>query len=57
MVATFLAGGAAVNVLAGLAGADVVVVDVGVASPLGRGAGPAGRKVRPARPTSPWSPP
>ena len=31
MVANFLAGGAAVNVLAAQAGADVVVVDVGVA--------------------------
>jgi nicotinate-nucleotide--dimethylbenzimidazole phosphoribosyltransferase len=34
MVATFLAGGAAVNVLARQAGARVAVVDVGVASPL-----------------------
>jgi len=34
MVANFLAGGAAVNALAGVVGADVVVVDVGVASPL-----------------------
>jgi nicotinate-nucleotide--dimethylbenzimidazole phosphoribosyltransferase len=32
MVANFLAGGAAVNVLAAQAGAEVVVVDVGVAS-------------------------
>ena len=32
MVANFMAGGAAVNVLAAQAGADVVVVDVGVAS-------------------------
>lgn len=35
MVANFLAGGAAVNVLARQIDADVVVVDVGVASPLG----------------------
>ena len=34
MVANFCAGGAAVNVLARQAGADVVVVDVGVASDL-----------------------
>jgi nicotinate-nucleotide--dimethylbenzimidazole phosphoribosyltransferase len=34
MVANFLAGGAAINVLARLAGADVLVVDVGVASPI-----------------------
>jgi len=34
MVAAFCAGGAAINVLARQAGADVVVVDVGVASPL-----------------------
>jgi nicotinate-nucleotide--dimethylbenzimidazole phosphoribosyltransferase len=34
MVATFLAGGAAVNVLARQAGARVAVVDVGVATPL-----------------------
>ena len=34
MVANFAAGGAAVNVLAGAAGARVVVVDVGVATPL-----------------------
>jgi nicotinate-nucleotide--dimethylbenzimidazole phosphoribosyltransferase len=34
MVANFLAGGAAVNVLAAQAGAEVVVVDVGVASPV-----------------------
>ena len=32
MVGNFLAGGAAVNVLARQAGADVVVVDVGVAT-------------------------
>jgi nicotinate-nucleotide--dimethylbenzimidazole phosphoribosyltransferase len=34
MVGNFLAGGAAINVLARQAGADVVVVDVGVASAL-----------------------
>jgi nicotinate-nucleotide--dimethylbenzimidazole phosphoribosyltransferase len=34
MVANFLAGGAAINVLARHAGAEVVVVDVGVAAPL-----------------------
>jgi nicotinate-nucleotide--dimethylbenzimidazole phosphoribosyltransferase len=34
MVGNFLAGGAAINVLARQAGADVVVVDVGVASEL-----------------------
>jgi nicotinate-nucleotide--dimethylbenzimidazole phosphoribosyltransferase len=34
MVANFVAGGAAINVLAGLAGAQVVVVDVGVAGPI-----------------------
>ena len=34
MVANFTAGGAAINVLANHAGADIVVVDVGVATPL-----------------------
>jgi len=34
MVANFCAGGAAINVLAGHVGADVVVVDVGVATPV-----------------------
>jgi len=34
MVANFCAGGAAINVLAAQAGASVVVVDVGVATPL-----------------------
>src|SRR5262249_20316958 len=34
MVANFCAGGAAVNVLAGQMGADVLVVDVGVATPI-----------------------
>lgn len=37
MVANFLAGGAAINVLARLAGAEVVVVDVGVVGDLPRG--------------------
>src|SRR5207344_1629701 len=35
MVANFCAGGAAINVLARHAGADVIVVDVGVATPIG----------------------
>ncbi|HUL25729.1 MAG TPA: nicotinate-nucleotide--dimethylbenzimidazole phosphoribosyltransferase [Streptosporangiaceae bacterium] len=35
MVANFCAGGAAINVLARHAGAEVIVVDVGVATPLG----------------------
>ena len=34
MVANFCAGGAAINVLARHVGADVVVVDVGVATPI-----------------------
>jgi nicotinate-nucleotide--dimethylbenzimidazole phosphoribosyltransferase len=34
MVANFVAGGAAINVLGRLAGADVVAVDVGVAGPI-----------------------
>jgi nicotinate-nucleotide--dimethylbenzimidazole phosphoribosyltransferase len=46
MVANFLAGGAAVNVLAGLAGAEVVVVDIGVATPLDAVPGLLPRKVR-----------
>jgi nicotinate-nucleotide--dimethylbenzimidazole phosphoribosyltransferase len=36
MVANFVAGGAAVNVLARLAGAEMVVVDAGVATPIPR---------------------
>jgi nicotinate-nucleotide--dimethylbenzimidazole phosphoribosyltransferase len=42
MVANFVAGGAAINVLAGVAGARVVVVDMGVAADL---SGLAGEKV------------
>jgi nicotinate-nucleotide--dimethylbenzimidazole phosphoribosyltransferase len=47
MVATFCAGGAAVNVLARHAGAEVVVVDVGVAADLSPAPGLLHRKVRP----------
>ena len=36
MVANFVAGGAAINVLAAAAGASVIVVDVGVALPIPR---------------------
>jgi nicotinate-nucleotide--dimethylbenzimidazole phosphoribosyltransferase len=40
MIANFVGGGAAINVLARLAGAQVVIVDVGVAGPIpGVGAG------------------
>jgi nicotinate-nucleotide--dimethylbenzimidazole phosphoribosyltransferase len=46
MVATFCAGGAAVNVLARQAGARVVVVDVGVAGTLDPAPGLVDRKVR-----------
>jgi len=46
MVANFLQGGAAINVLARAAGARVVVVDVGVAVPVA-GAGLVVRKVAP----------
>src|SRR5215510_7195927 len=46
MVANFLAGGAAINVLARLAGAEVVVVDVGVAAPVAPGPGLVDAKVR-----------
>ena len=48
MVANFLAGGAAINVLAGQAGAEVVVVDMGVAGLLPAHPGLLDRKVRPA---------
>lgn len=47
MVANFLAGGAAVNVLAAQVGAQVVVVDVGVATDLAPAAGLLARRVRP----------
>lgn len=46
MVANFLAGGAAINVLARQQGASVVVVDVGVATPLDAAEGLVDRKVR-----------
>jgi nicotinate-nucleotide--dimethylbenzimidazole phosphoribosyltransferase len=47
MVANFLAGGAVVNAFAAEVGAEVVVVDVGVAGPLDRADGLLDRKVRP----------
>jgi nicotinate-nucleotide--dimethylbenzimidazole phosphoribosyltransferase len=47
MVAAFCAGGAAINVLARHAGAEVTVVDVGVASDLDPAPGLVLRKVRP----------
>ena len=46
MVANFLAGGAVVNAFAAQLGADVVVVDVGVAAPLDPADGLVARKVR-----------
>ena len=46
MVGNFLAGGAAVNVFARQVGADVVVVDVGVAAELATAPGLLPRKVR-----------
>jgi nicotinate-nucleotide--dimethylbenzimidazole phosphoribosyltransferase len=46
MVANFVAGGAAINVLARHAGADVLVVDVGVAAALDPAPGLLVRKVR-----------
>jgi nicotinate-nucleotide--dimethylbenzimidazole phosphoribosyltransferase len=46
MVANFLAGGAVVNAFAAQVGADVVVVDVGVAAPLDPADGLLVRKVR-----------
>jgi nicotinate-nucleotide--dimethylbenzimidazole phosphoribosyltransferase len=45
MVGNFLAGGAAVNVLAAQVGAEVTVVDVGVATPLPE-AGESGTRLR-----------
>ena len=47
MVANFLSGGAAINVLAGHVGARVVVVDMGMASDLGSWPGLVTRKVAP----------
>src|SRR4051812_30293578 len=47
MVANFLAGGAVVNAFAAGLGADVVVVDVGVAAPLDAAPGLLDRKIRP----------
>jgi nicotinate-nucleotide--dimethylbenzimidazole phosphoribosyltransferase len=47
MVANFLAGGAVVNAIAAQAGAQVCVVDVGVAAEIPAGPGLLGRKVRP----------
>jgi nicotinate-nucleotide--dimethylbenzimidazole phosphoribosyltransferase len=47
MVENFRAGGAAVNVLAAQAGADVVVVDIGVAADVKEDAVVWARKVRP----------
>ena len=47
MVANFLGGGAVVNAVAAQAGATVVVVDVGVATPLDPADGLLDRKVRP----------
>jgi nicotinate-nucleotide--dimethylbenzimidazole phosphoribosyltransferase len=47
MVANFAAGGAVVNAFAAQLGADVVVVDVGVATPLDPAPGLLDRKVRP----------
>jgi nicotinate-nucleotide--dimethylbenzimidazole phosphoribosyltransferase len=46
MVANFLAGGAAINVLSRHVGAEVRVVDIGVASPIA-GEGLVSRRVRP----------
>ena len=46
MVANFLAGGAAVNAIAAQAGADVRVVDIGVATSLPAAPGLLSRKVR-----------
>src|SRR6266702_7403506 len=47
MVANFLAGGAVVNAFAAQAGAEVVVVDVGVCADLGPVPGLLARKVTP----------
>jgi nicotinate-nucleotide--dimethylbenzimidazole phosphoribosyltransferase len=47
MVANFLAGGAGVNALARVAGAEVRVVDIGVASDLGHVSGLHARRIAP----------
>jgi nicotinate-nucleotide--dimethylbenzimidazole phosphoribosyltransferase len=47
MVAAFCRGGAAINVLAAHAGAEVMVVDVGVAGRIEESSGVLDRKVRP----------
>jgi nicotinate-nucleotide--dimethylbenzimidazole phosphoribosyltransferase len=47
MVANFCAGGAAINVIARQTGARVVVIDVGVATPLQDAPGLLRRKIRP----------
>jgi nicotinate-nucleotide--dimethylbenzimidazole phosphoribosyltransferase len=47
MVANFLSGGAVVNAFAAELGVEVVVVDVGVAAPLGPAEGLLDRKIRP----------
>ncbi|MFO7280571.1 MAG: nicotinate-nucleotide--dimethylbenzimidazole phosphoribosyltransferase [Thermoanaerobacterales bacterium] len=49
MVANFLAGGAAINVLAGRTGDELVVVDVGVAGDVDVPAGPVGGGARASR--------
>jgi nicotinate-nucleotide--dimethylbenzimidazole phosphoribosyltransferase len=46
MVANFVAGGAVINALAAQSGADVVVVDIGVAAPIAGAPGLLARKVR-----------
>ena len=57
MVANFLAGGAVVNAFAAQAGAEVTVVDVGVAADLEPVPGPAAPQDRAAAPrTSPRGP-
>ena len=55
MVAAFCAGGAAVNVLARHAGAEVLVVDVGVAADLPPAPGLLARKVRRGTANLLWS--
>jgi nicotinate-nucleotide--dimethylbenzimidazole phosphoribosyltransferase len=47
MVANFLAGGAAINVLSRAAGARVVIVDAGVAAPMPPADGLVSRKIAP----------